>query len=131
MNIIRPTSGKDMRLWTWSEFSTFTKSITLAIPLLLIVLVLFVMPFLRHTTGAYIEIDGTVQAVGNYETGGSGLHGRMGIIASVTLSDGKVVQAGVRDGLQITPGSKVTVREFPQNIGQPAYDIFSVSQQAR
>jgi hypothetical protein len=131
MKTIRPTRGKDMLLWTWSEFSTFTKSIILAIPLLLIVFVLFAMPMLQHATGPYVEIDGTVRSVGNYETGGSGLHGRIGIIASVTLSDGNVVQAGIRDGLQITPGSKVTVREYPSNFGQPTYDVFSVSQQAR
>jgi hypothetical protein len=102
-----------------------------AVPALLIVAALVVIPGLRHSIGTYSEIEGTVRSVGEYNVGGGALHGRTAVIALVTLSDGRVIHAGISNALQITAGSKVIVREFPQNFGQPLYGIFSVSERAR
>jgi len=131
MNIIRPTRGKDFRLWAWSELSAFTKGLIAAVPVLLIVGVLVVVPELRRPIGTSSEIEGTVRSVGSYGVGGGALHGRTAAIAVVTLSNGKVVQAGIRTGLQVTSGAKVMVRESPQTFGQPLYGIYSVSEAAR
>jgi hypothetical protein len=131
MKIIKPTCGQDLRLWMWSELSVFSKGLIAAVPVLLFVLAFAVIPVLRHSIGEYSQIEGTVRSVGNYEVGGGRLRGRTAVIALVTLVDGTVVQASMSNGLQVTAGSKVVVREFPQNFGKPLYGIFSVDQGAR
>jgi hypothetical protein len=130
MKIIRPTRGKDFRLWAWYELSAFTKSLLAAVLVLPLVAVLFI-PELRHPIGTYSEMEGVVRSIGSYGVGGGALHGRTAVVAVVTLSNGKVVQAGIRQGLLVASGSKVIVRESPQNFGQPLYGIYSVSEPAR
>jgi len=131
MKIIRPTRGDDFSLWAWSELSVLTKGLIAAVPVLLIVGVLVLVPELRRPIGTSTEIEGIVRSVGSYNIGGGALHGRTAVMAVVTLSNGKVVQAGIRTGLQVSSGAKVVVRESPQTFGQPLYGIYSVSEVAR
>jgi len=128
MRIIKPSRGDDFRLWVWSELPLVTKGLIASIPIAIIVLVLVVLPGLRHSEGPYTELHGVVRAVGNFDNGGGNLTGRNAVLATVTLSDGRTVQAGIRSGLQVSAGADVVVREYPQNFGQPLYAIFDKAQ---
>jgi hypothetical protein len=130
MRIIKPTSGDDLRLWAWSEFSGFTKGLIAAVPVAIIVFALVFVPGIRHSEGAFAELHGVVRAVGNYEVGGGNLTGRIAVLATVTLSDGRVVQTVIRKGLQVNAGADVVVREYPQNFGQPIYAIYEIGNRA-
>ena len=76
--------------------------------------------------GPYAELHGVVNAVGNYDLGGGSLDGRTAVVATVTLSDGRTVQAGTLRGVQVSAGEEVVVREQPQNFGPPVYGIYKV-----
>ena len=80
----------------------------------------------RHQTGTAQEIDGVVQSSGMYETGGTRLEGRVASIALVRLADGKLVRVALPNAVPLEKGTRVKVRAYPQNVGQPKYSLLSV-----
>jgi hypothetical protein len=105
----------------WKQVGNF-----LAGMLALALIVFFIAGYFRYPTGASQEIEGIVETSGMYDTGGSSLHGRVAALATIRLSSGALVRAGVLGGLPISKGTRVLLLESPQNFGTPNYAVIKV-----
>jgi hypothetical protein len=77
----------------------------------------------RRSNGPYREIDGVIESFGVVPTRGWNLRGANLVIASVRLANGNLVSAYVTIGTPLPSGSRVLLREYPQNFGQPEYSV--------
>ena len=93
----------------------------LSIPFVLLCAAMFLVPLFRYSVGTDREITGTVEASGLLESGGSSLRGRAVVVASVRLTDGKLVRVGIPGAVPLPVGSRVALNEVPQSFGQPRY----------